>query len=349
MSKIKVLHCLGQLNTGGAETLVMNVYRNINQDKYQFDFLLFNQNEGFYDKEVQSYGSTLYYLPSLSETGILNYVKGLVSFFKNNHFDVVHSHMDYLGGFIAYAAYQANVKKIIVHSHANQKMFEQTIIKKLLVSLNKALISRYSTTRLACSEEAGESLFNKEFEVLFNGVDFNKFQHPNMETVRKFKEEFKIKETNIVLGHVGSYSENKNQQFLIELMDELDERYKLILVGSKQNELKERTNNQRIIFAGVRSEIPELMNIFDCFLFPSKLEGLGIVAIEAQASGTYCIASTGVPTSADIQEELITFLPLEKELWLKEINKERNKNKLKTSSFEYGIKNTVKKLENIYS
>ena len=56
MNKIKVIHCLGQLNTGGAETLVLNVFRKINKDKFQFDFLLFNNDPGFYDNEVKQLG-----------------------------------------------------------------------------------------------------------------------------------------------------------------------------------------------------------------------------------------------------------------------------------------------------
>lgn len=75
------MHCLGQLNTGGAETLVMNVYRNIDTTKYQFDFLVFNKNKGYYDDEVISRGANIYILSSLSEVGIIKYIHNLISFF----------------------------------------------------------------------------------------------------------------------------------------------------------------------------------------------------------------------------------------------------------------------------
>ena len=173
MAKVKVIHCLGALNTGGAETLVMNVFRKIDRKKFHFDFLLFNQNQGFYDQEARNLGAELFYCPSLSKVGIYQYLEHMISFFKTHEIDVVHSHMDWQGGFIAYAAHKAGIKKIIVHSHANQKMFDANPIYHILISLNKYLISKYATTCLACSQEAGESLFKGDFQILFNGIDFD--------------------------------------------------------------------------------------------------------------------------------------------------------------------------------
>lgn len=361
MKKIRVIHCLGQLNTGGAETLVMNILRKIDRSKFQFDFLVFSENKGFYDEEAISLGSKLFYTSNLSSVGIIQYIKKMIVFFKNEQPDIVHSHMDWLGGFIAYAAYKAGIKKIVVHSHANQKMFAKNFVKKTLIDLNKYLIRKYATNCVACSYEAGQSLFNKEFEIILNGIDVDKYVNPNKELIIKFKEEFKIKENEIILGNVGSLSENKNQGFLIELLSELrkeNDNYRLILVGggSYKDKLlqlcKELNVEDYVLFTGVRKEIPEIMHTFNLFLFPSKLEGLGIVGIEAQMCGLNCIVSNTIPKAIDITNVLVNFEPLIKDVWIKKIN-EVICNRLKVNktffyNSEYSIVQTCKKIDEVY-
>lgn len=361
MDRVKVAHCLGQLNTGGAETLVMNIFRHIDRSKYQFDFLLFNDEKGFYDEEAKSLGANLFYVPSMRKIGIFKYIKQMIIFFKNNDIDIVHSHMDWQGGFIAYAAHKAGIKKIVVHSHANQKMFESNIIYKIMISINKYLIKKYATDCVACSKEAGKSLFKKDFDVLINGIDLDKFLNPNQEVIEKLKNEFQIKDTDIVLGNVGSLSENKNQSFLIELLYELNKKnknYKLILVGngSMKTELIRLVNqlgvHEQVIFAGVRKEIPEMMSLFDIFLFPSKKEGLGIVAIEAQTSGLNCIVSDSIPKQCDMGLSLVYRKPLVIKEWVDSIlslKKEKvlvDRNKLLNSNFN--IERNCEQLEKIY-
>lgn len=361
MAKIKIVHCLGALNTGGAETLVMNVYRKINREQFTFDFLLFNPNSGFYDEEASNLGAHLYYCPPLSK-GIIPYIKSLIAFFKSETIDVVHSHMDWQGGFIAYAAHQAGIKKIVVHSHANQKMFDVNPAYHILIELNKYLIAKYATSCVACSKEAGDSLFKKEYEIVTNGIDFDKFRNPDMKVVNQLRKEFRIREDEQVLGHVGSFSENKNQRFLIKVFEKLyarNQHYKLILVGDGntrsilEKEVKEQGLENQIIFAGIRGEIPEIMSLFDIFLFPSRLEGLGIVAIEAQASGLPCIVSDSVPKEIDIGEHLIHWSSLDEEEWLEillneNIEKERSKINNQNLTFQYSIEYTVQKLSQMY-
>lgn len=361
MKKIRVIHCLGQLNTGGAETLVMNILRKIDREKYQFDFLLFSEDKGFYDEEAKQLGSNLFYTNNLSSVGIIQYIKQLITFFKNEQPDVVHSHMDWLGGFIAYAAYKAGIKKIVIHSHANQKMFEHSIVRKLLININKYLIKKYATHCLACSKEAGESLFNKEFEVLLNGVDVDRYVNPNRLLIEELTKEFNIKEDEIILGNVGSLSGNKNQSFLIKLLAELrkeNDKYRLILVGNGSNRIKleelckELYVENHVLFAGVRREIPEIMHLFDLFLFPSKLEGLGIVAIEAQMCGLNCIVSDTIPKEVDITNKLIHFVPLDINTWKDKVNVVyKNRIEVDSSNFydnEFNVIKVCEKLDEIY-
>ena len=361
MNKIKVIHCLGQLNTGGAETLVLNVFRKINKDKFQFDFLLFNNAPGFYDNEVKQLGGEIYYLPSISNVGIISYIRKMIAFFKEYQPDIVHSHMDWQGGFIAYAAHKAGVKKIIVHSHANQEMFEVNFIYKLMIKINKRLIRKYADYCLACSKIAGDSLFNRGYEIIINGIDLEKFININLKKMNDLKVEFGIKPNDIVLGTVGSLSENKNQIFLIEILSELvkiNEHYKLIIVGEGkekkklENRVLQLNLNENVYFAGRRSEIPEIMHLFDIFLLPSKMEGLGIVAIEAQSCGLPCVFSKGVPLEVNMHQSFVSFLPLDKSKWVDIImNRNLKRNSIDMSqliSSKFDIRYTIEYLEHIY-
>ncbi|WP_296878367.1 glycosyltransferase [Thomasclavelia sp.] len=359
MKKIRIIHCLGRLNAGGAETLVMNIFRKIDRKKYNFDFLVFSDTHGFYDDEVKHLGGNIFYTPSISKVGILKYIKYLIDFFRENSPDVVHSHMDWQGGFIAYAASKAGIKKIIVHSHANQKMFESNFIYHFLIEINKRLIHKYATDCLACSNIAGKSLFKNDFTLLFNGIDTNRFIKPNEKIIGDLKKEFNIKEDEVILGSVGSLSENKNHTFLIDILHGLQKysnKYRLIIVGDgvEKENLKNKINNyglkDYVYFAGIRKEIPEIMSTFDIFLLPSKMEGLGIVAIEAQASGLYCIVSSTVPKDIAIDDDHVDFCPLDNKKWIDKIIAFKNKKRVDSNKIisSFDISKTVEKLERIY-
>lgn len=359
MNKIRVIHCLGKLDAGGAETLILNILKNIDRGRFQFDFLLFNNTHGFYDDEVKQLGCNIYYAPSISDVGILKYIKYLIKFFKDNSPDIVHSHMDWQGGFIAYAAYKAGIKKIIVHSHANQKMFDLNIIYHCLIELNKKIISKYATHCLACSRVAGDSLFLKNYKVLFNGIDTKKYIKPDKKLIDDLKKEFNIKKNEIILGNIGSMSDNKNQTFLIDLLYRLHKKnknYRLIFVGDgiqKVNLIKKAQMYnlaEYVYFAGIRKDIPEIMHLFDIFLLPSKTEGLGIVAIEAQISGIYCIVSDTIPNDVIVDNDGIQFVPLKVDNWIEAINdfKITYKNKKLKDYSNFDIKRTTEVLEKIY-
>lgn len=328
-----------------------------NQD-IEFEFLTFSSESGFYDQTVSEYGCSIYRLPSISTIGLYRYIKEMIHFFKSHQVDVVHSHMDWQGGFIAYAAHKAGIKKIVVHSHANQKMFDVNFIYRLNIFLNKILINKYSTDCLACSKEAGESLFFKDFVIIKNGIDTKKYIYPDINKIDDLRKEFMIKNDDIVLGHVGSFSNNKNQSFLIDILIELlkiSSSYKLILVGDggTKEYIKEKVISNglenNVYFAGLREEIPEMMNLFDIFLFPSKEEGLGIVAIEAQASGTRCVISNSVPKMVDMNLGLVKFEELNTDKWTEDILKiGKNKINKSTDICAFDIENTVNQLVKVY-
>lgn len=366
MNKMHILHCCGTMNVGGAETMVMNWYRNIDREKFVFDFLVFSKDKGVFDDEIVSLGGKLYYAPSLGEAGFIGYMWNLVKVLKEiPKIDVIHSHMDWQGGFIAFAAYLVGTKIRVVHSHAMQEMFQANTLYHFIIKIGKILIGLFATDLLCCSKVAGNSLFGKKkFVVIKNAIDLEKFKEIDITEKNKLRVQYRIAEEDFVLGCVGSISENKNQIFLLELLKKLESNVKLVLVGQGKMEqtLKEKVKEfgleNRVVFTGLQRDIPRIASVFDLFVFPSKREGLGIVAVEMQALGIPCIISEGVPMEVDMGLGLVEQILLaEKVEWLnsiqkhiygnnEKVNREVCKRKIREQG--YDIVESVKLLEQIY-
>lgn len=100
--------------------------------------------------------------------------------------------------------------------------------------INKLLIRRKKYLRFACGEEAGKSLFGeKQYTIIENGIDFDKYKFN--EIYRKnIRNKYNVKENDILIGHVGNFSEIKNYNYLIELfyfLRKINKNYKLLLIG----------------------------------------------------------------------------------------------------------------------
>lgn len=363
---IRVLHCFGAMNIGGAETLIMNIYRKIDKSKIQFDFLVFSKDKGFFDDEIKSLGGKIYHLDSFGILGPYKFKKNLMKFLKNEKINCIHSHMDWQGGFIAEAAAKSGVERIIVHSHAVSGMYAGSVIKKIIMNRGKQLIRKYATDRLACSKDAGKDLFFEDkFKVLNNAIDVQKFLNIDGNKVREFKNQFGIKQEDFVIGHVGSFSENKNQEFLVEILDKIRgkrQNAKLLFIG-RGNEYQEKVKkiveqkqlDQSVIFAGVQTDIADLLQLMDVFVFPSITEGFGISIIEAQAAGVPCVISDTIPESVDMGYGIVNRESLGNiEDWIIDILKDNHtkldkkiiKQKIKKKGFD--LENLVTDIQELY-
>jgi glycosyltransferase EpsF len=333
----RVLHIVSAMDRGGAETLLMNVYRNLDRAKLQFDFVTHRPNKGDFDEEIRKLGGRIYTIPSLGKIGPISYVKKLNKIMKLNSYIAVHSHTDYQSGFPALAAKLAGIPHRICHSHSNNWPMNGSFKQKVLLTGLQSLIKFAATQYCSCSQEAGAFLFGKKaveknhVTILNNGIDLSQYLD---ETITKTSviREFGLGPNSKIIGHVGKFSKSKNQKFILNVLKELvikDESYVALLVGD--GPLKEEIEQEaeklgitnHIRFLGVRSDIPRLMKAFDVLLFPSIFEGFGIVTIEAQISGTPCIMSDSVPMSTDMGLGLARFLSLHEApyKWREEVEK----------------------------
>ena len=293
----------------------MNYYRNIDRNKIQFDFICDNDSTNIPYAEIESLGGKVILIPPYQK--VIKYHKELKRVLKEGNYKIVHSHINTLSVFSLFAAKCAGVPVRIAHSHSttNKKEKRKNLMKQLLRPFSKV----FATDYMCCSELAGRWLFgDKEYDkgnvyLLNNAIDLDKFRYD--ETVRREKrKELNIKDDTLVIGHVGRFVEQKNHRFLIDIFNEVhkqNENSILLLVGQGplMEEIKEKVKSLGIEdcvkFLGQRNDINELYQVMDLFLFPSLYEGLGMVAVEAQAAGLPCVFSTGMSDEAKITDAVI--------------------------------------------
>lgn len=337
----RILHIVSSMDRGGAETLIMNVYRNINLTKYQFDFVCHKDVKGHYDDEIFQLGGRIYRIPSLGQIGPIRYMIRLIKIIKSQPFIAIHSHTDFQSGFPALAGRIVGIKHRICHSHSTGWLRNNHIKNRIIFKFLRFLINFSATRFCSCSKDAGAFLFGgRAFKsnkgmILRNGIDLENFMKVEKLPRKTLYEELSLPEDSILIGHVGTFSESKNHIFIIKIIKQLvekDNRYHLILVGdgplklSIEEEAERIGISEHIKFLGVREDIPRLMKAFHVFLFPSFFEGFGLVAIEAQSVGTPCILSDTIPKETDMGLGLISFVSLDKsvDVWCKQVESSLN-------------------------
>lgn len=363
---VKVLHIVNIMNRAGLETFIMNVYRNINRNQIQFDFLVHVDQPGDYDDEIKKLGGNIYSITSRRKSYMKN-KKELKEFFKmNNHYDVVHMHvssLSYIEPLIE--ACNAGVEIRIVHGHSSS--MPSNFVHFVLHKFNQLRIENIATHMVSCSDLVSKWVFKKEKNVIKvnNGVDLKQFLfHESL--YNSIREEMDLT-GKLVVGHVGRFVESKNHLFIIDVFKELKSRHNnsvLLLVGDNTSPLNCRIMEkiesyglrESVIITGVRNDIPQLLNSMDIFLFPSQYEGLPVTLVEAQSLGLPCFVSDTITKDVEITP-IIKYLSLQLKpsLWAAKIlemnnfsRKSRNEYNSLVGRSGFDIKEVVAELESIY-
>ncbi|HEM3672388.1 TPA: glycosyltransferase family 1 protein [Streptococcus suis] len=360
---LRILQVFAEMNRGGAETMIMNLYRNIDREKIQFDFIVHTQEKCAFDDEIEQLGGRIYKVPKYVGTNHLSYKNAWKNFFmSHSDYKIIHGHVRSTASVYLKIAKKYNLTAI-AHSHS---ISSGSGIKAVIKNLLQYPIRHISDYFIACSESAGRWLFgdkivaSNKFKILNNAIEIEHFTFNNQvrDTIRK---EFSI-EDKYVIGHVGRFHPTKNHEFLIDIFKSVQSKVNnsvLLLIGDgalkesiRMKVRKEKLENS-VIFAGVRSDVHDIFQGMDLFLFPSLFEGLGIVVVEAQAAGLNCIVSDQIPDEAIITK-LVDKVSLSKspEYWSEVAIKKINYKRKDTSEFikaaGYDIKETAKWLENFY-
>ena len=366
--KLKVLHIVGGMDVGGTETMLMNLYREVHKE-IQFDFISYYKNEAYYDNEIKKLGGSVIRITSPSEAGQFKSIINLYNIAKRGKYDIVHAHTLFNCGNAMLASKLAKSKVRISHAHTNLDL-NRSKMKKMYFSIMRKFIKYFSTDFMACSNSAGIYLFgedivnNKKYKVLPNYVYYKRIINSNeCDNIRK---EMIFKDDDIIVGHIGRFVDAKNHDFLIEVVKKMinkDSRIKLILVGDgplKKNiekKVMELGISDNVFFLGLRKDVDLILNTCDIFIFPSIYEGLGLVMLEAQASGLPCLVSEAIQPEADLGIGLVKQIKLDDGIdkWadeaLKLIGKKNNNKEAIEKAFKakgYEIEDIVNTLLDAY-
>lgn len=316
MKKVLMVSCEG-LGNGGVQTVMMNIVRSLSSD-FQFDMVLTTAERRYYDDEFESFGGTIFRFPvpynrflsrlERSMRGLRLYF-GLRKILSSNHYDVIHCNNEFYAGFCLKAAKEAGIPIRVCHTHIINS--SKSKMRKMLHRLCRNIINSNATCRIGCSKEACEALYGPDALsiVVNNPFDSNRF-------VFRAKEASKAP----VFMQIGSFSDNKNQLFSLEIVAEIKKNYPNVLfymMGSGKGEYPSRIKEtittlgieENVVLVPHNADAVSLLSKADYLLFPSKREGFGIVTIEAQAVGLKVYASDTIPKTVNCGG--VSFLPLE--------------------------------------
>ena len=300
---IRILQIVSSLNAGsGVLSVVLNWHRHIDTTQIQFDYLYYIEVPVTRREEIERLGGRCYELPNPKRCP-LKFLRESYRFFKQHRYRTIHSHITQLNFFFYPLAKLFGTKNIIQHAHGSR--WGNRRLNKWRNYLMLHAVWPLITHKLACGQLAGKCWYGKDFTVVNNGIDLDKFCY-NPDVRAQKRKELGV-ENNFVIGHVGRFSAEKNHAFLIEVFAEIaqkDPTAKLLLVGGGELEAQVKRLvlrsglSARVQFLGARSDVVELYSVFDVFVFPSLNEGMPVAVIEAQASGVPCVLSDAITQEA---------------------------------------------------
>jgi len=372
----KVLFAFGGTpKLGGTEAVMMNIFQNIDKSKFKIDFLFYGVKEDDHSKftiDVKNNGADVFYVPVLREGIIANH-KAIRDILRNNHYDIIHAHMDASSTDLLRIAKEMGVKVRIAHSHNTAHLQNASSIKdrihKIYLDFTKMMLPKYATHFIGCSDAAGLWLFGEKicsqnnYFIFKNAIDVSKYEY-NIDIRNKIRRDYNLQNFKVICN-IGRLSYQKNHPFLLSVFKEVhirDENTRLILIGEGEDREKieslihELSLDESVIMTGNVLNVNEILQGVDLFFMPSFYEGLSIAIVEAQASGLKCIASDTVTSQTNISGN-VKFLSLEASVdkWAETIISELNSGEERISPIKrirdsgFDMISNIKNLEVFYN
>lgn len=347
MKKYLVFGISGQM--GGVESFLFNYVGKMMNDENKFEFIFFDTVPDFFHKSVLK--NCKYYIVASRTRNYLKYLQGLNQVLKNGKYDVLWYNVCTLSDItLLKLAAKYKIPCRIAHSHNSENMGGRLV--GVLHWLHKKEVMKYSTENFACSDKAAEFMFGTKsgVKIINNAIEASKYKY-NEAVRNRLRKQLNITD-ELVIGHVGRFHMQKNHIFIIKVLKEivmLNNNVKVVLIGD--GTLKEKIISyaqesgvlDNIIFLEKRTDVNELLQAMDVFLFPSLFEGLGLALIEAQAADLPCVISDTIPEAAILTEKVvIKSLNEAPEEWAKAVlscseNKERKDREVLLKQKKYDI------------
>lgn len=292
---------------GGRSIIAQNLVKYMKK-KYIVDFIAYSEyTESEVTKEIEKRGEIYKFTKA----------KGLstINLIRKKKYDIVHIHADH-----SYEAMKSVIrskfggaKNIVVHAHTSGKK-NYNILKKLVIEICKFFLPYFCSEMIACTSEAAIYMFGKKkkdkVRILKDGILVENYLY-NTEKRQEIRNKLNIDEEDVVLGNVGRLSKEKNQIFLIKVLNYVlkkNNNFKLIIVGDgeEKNFLEGIVNSlnleKKVKLLGNRNDVADILQAVDIFMFPSKYEGFGMAALEAQAAGLPTIISHTIPKDVKVTD-----------------------------------------------
>ena len=364
---IRILHVVSKLSlNSGVMNVIMNYYQHTDRTKIQFDFLYFEERNPDFKDEIKNLGGNIFSVNKPSLKHIYRTYKEFNFFLSNNYakYTAVHLHEVYLVHFISYFCKKYGIKHLITHAHTTKYSDNpKNALRNRMMCLG---LKKSATDYFACSKAAGEFYYGKEavanglVKVIPNAIDLEKYKF-NQAIREKIRKSLNI-EDKFVVGHIGRMAPPKNQKFLLQIFKKVKKERTnsiLLMIGNGplkkeiESEIKRLNLQDSVILLGVRNDVPNLLMAMDVFVLPSLFEGLGIVVMEAQASGLKCILSDKVPVETNMGGAEYISLQTYCKQWASAIlncEKKHNRNSYLSNLIKngYSIKESVEALQNYY-
>ena len=350
---------------GGVETFIYNTTIFSDKLKYKYDYLVHGSDHCVFQKEIETFyddGEKHFFFVRKYKENPIGCIADLRRFYAENgyKYDYIHFQSGSTAEILyAYPFCKKYGIKVISHSHNGNGY------SRCINTIFRTVVNRITYRRLACSRVAAEWLFGKKeadhTQIIINGIDIKRFTF-NPSTRSRVRNEYGIG-NELVIGHIGRFSEQKNHPFILKIFKallELNPAAKLMLVGTGEDENrikdlgKEMGINNSIIYTGKQSRAEDYYSAFDVFLMPSLYEGLPIVGVEAQCEGLPCYFSDQIDEQIMITDQVqMLSLNLSADTWAKRVLEQgRVKDRLSAPSVisqaGYSITGTVQELEKVY-
>jgi len=344
--ELRVLHVFDSLGMGGAETWLMALLRYFQREnersalKVYFDVLLTGGNRAVFDEEAESLGARLFYLP-FTRKALPAFARNFRRILRDGRYDAIHDHQDYIAGlhFAMGAGLLPPVRIAHVHNPLYHRITYATgLIRRTTMFGGRTLISRMATHVMGTSKQivceygfSDSATVGLDLGAAHCGFDVSSYQGDHSNAHAELCREFGwVNSAKIILfvGRLegselalnGQVMTHKNPAFALDVVRQCmakDETVHLLMVGAgnrRKKQFEEMVKawglQSQIKFLGVRSDIPRLMLGSNLLLFPSVAEGLGMVVVEAQATGLRVLASDSTPAECVVVPDLVTFLSL---------------------------------------
>lgn len=313
---IRVLHVMSTLEGGsGVGMMLYNYYNHMNCSELQFDFIIHADKIGALGEKFIKTGSKIYHVTP-RRVSLRRNISQMNKIIKEGSYDVVHCHMSKKNAFATILAKKHGVNTIASHSHASN-MPENSYMEKMLDRILVATDKKCSNKWLACTGAAAKWAFGAKaveegrVHIIKNAIELERFAY-NEQLRTQIRKEL-ASEDKLVIGNVGRLVHSKNHAFLLDIFREvlsLHRGAELWIIGEGklraeiEDKIKSLGLSASVKLLGERDDVSKLMQGTDVFVFPSKHEGLGIVLIEAQATGLPCVASDCIPKDVRITDNV---------------------------------------------